>query len=136
MSYAVSPALQAAVFQRLWPSEALRALVGIGIFDAAPIGTVSGTYVTLGPEDVRDRSDRSGAGAEHDFVITVVSDAAGFQLAKSVAAEVSDSLQSAPLSLSRGRVVGLWFLRAAARRADKGALRRVDLTFRARVEDN
>jgi hypothetical protein len=49
---------------------------------------------------------------------------------------VSDSLQSAPLSLSRGRVVGLWFLRAAARRADKGALRRVDLTFRARVEDN
>ena len=72
MSYAVSPALQAAVFQRLWASEALRALVGIGIFDAAPIGTVSGTYVTLGPEDVRDRSDKSGAGAEHDFVITVV----------------------------------------------------------------
>lgn len=100
MSYAVSPALQAAVFQRLWASEALRALVGIGIFDAAPIGTVSGTYVTLGPEDVRDRSDKSGAGAEHDFVITVVSDAAGFQLAKSVAAEVSDSLQSAPLSCS------------------------------------
>ncbi|MBW6505579.1 MAG: DUF3168 domain-containing protein [Rhodobacteraceae bacterium] len=134
MSYAAASALQAAVYQRLRASDALDALVGDAIYDAAPPGPMSGTYVSLGPEDARDASDATGAGAEHDFVVSVVTDAAGFQTAKAVAAAVSDALVDAALMLARGRLVGLWFLRARARRVDAGATRRIDLTFRARVE--
>lgn len=134
MSYATADALQAAVYQRLRVSVALDTLVGDAIYDAVPPGTVTGTYVSLGPEDVRDASDATGDGAEHDFVVSVVTDAAGFQSAKAVAAAVSDALVDAPLLLARGRLVGLWFLRARARRVEAGETRRIDLTFRARVE--
>lgn len=135
MSYGVGAALQAAVYQRLMADSALDALVGSAIYDAVPPGTVTGTYVSLGPEDARDRSDKTGRGAEHDFVVSVVTDAAGFQLAKAVAAAVSDTLVDATLVLARGRLVGLWFLRARARRVEDGDVRRIDLSFRARVEE-
>ncbi|WP_343079349.1 DUF3168 domain-containing protein [Ostreiculturibacter nitratireducens] len=135
MSYGVAAALQAAVYQRLMASSALDALVGSAIYDAVPPGTVTGTYVSLGPEDARDRSDKTGQGAEHDFTVSVVTDAAGFQTAKAVAAAVSDALVDATLILSRGRLVGLWFLRARARRVEDGDVRRIDLSFRARVEE-
>ncbi|MBK5944919.1 hypothetical protein CCR83_00265 [Rhodobacter veldkampii DSM 11550] len=139
MSYAAGAALQAAVYARLRDDPAVTALVGEAVFDAAPPGPVAGTYVSLGPEDVRDASDATGAGAEHDFTVSVVTDAAGFQTAKAVAAAVSEALtgasaRGAGLTLSRGHLVGLWFLRARARRVETGALRRIDLTFRARIE--
>jgi hypothetical protein len=67
-------------------------------------------------------------------VVSVVSSAAGFQAAKAVAVAVSDSLVDAELVLARGRLVGLRFVRAVARRLDEGRARRIDLTFRARVE--
>ena len=135
MSYGVSAALQAAVFAALQADGALGALVGDAIFDAAPVGVVPGTYVTLGPEAVRDRSDMSGPGAWHDFTVSVVTDVAGFQSAKAIAAAVSDVLLGTPLAVSRGRVVGVWFRRAEARRAERSTIRRIDMTFRARVED-
>jgi len=134
VSYATAAALQAAVYQRLRASSALYALVGDAIYDAVPPGTVTGTFVSLGPEDVRDASDATGGGAEHDFVVSVITDAAGFQAAKTVAAAVSDALADASLVLARGHLVGLWFLRARARRVETGETRRIDLTFRARVE--
>lgn len=134
MSYAIGAALQAAVYKRLQGDAALTALVGDAVYDAAPAGTVSGTYVSLGPEDARDASDMTGDGAVHDFTVSVVSDEAGFQAAKQVGEAISDGLLSAPLVLSRGHVVGLWFRKAKARRVDKGTSRRLDLTFRARVE--
>lgn len=136
MTYAVASALQSAVFARLSADTALDALVGNAIHDAVPAGTPKGTFVSLGPEDARDKSDKTGGGAEHDFVVSVVTDAAGFQKAKTVAAAVSDALIGASLTLARGRLIGLWFVKATARRADKGDVRRIDLTFRARVEDN
>jgi Ni,Fe-hydrogenase maturation factor len=132
MSYAVAAALQAAVYQRLTADAALS---GTAIYDAVPPGTGPGTFVTIGPEDVRDRSDKSGHGAEHRLVISVVSDAAGFQEAKVVAAAVSEALVDAELVLARGRLIGLGFLRAVARRTENGTGRRIDLTFRARVEE-
>ena len=135
MSYGVASALQGAIYQRLRASSALEALVGDAIYDAVPPGTVTGTYVSIGPEDVRDASDVSGGGAQHDFTVSVITDAAGFQAAKEVAAAVSDALVDATLILARGRLVGLWFLRARARRVETGETRRIDLTFRARVED-
>ena len=40
----------------------------------------------------------------------------------------------AELTLDRGDLAGMWFLRAKARRVENGAARRVDLTFRARID--
>ncbi|MDV7269986.1 DUF3168 domain-containing protein [Thioclava sp. A2] len=134
MSYAVAAALQAAVYQTLLADPALQALVGTAVYDAVPPGTVTGTYVSLGPEDAVDASDKTGDGARHDFVVSVVTDAAGFQAAKEVAAAISDALVDAPLMLARGSLVGLWFVSAKARRVRTGEARRIDLTFRARVE--
>lgn len=135
MSYGVGAALQAAIYQRLIADGAVNALVSGAIHDSIPPGTVTGTYVSIGPEDVRDASDQVGRGAVHDFTVSVVTDQAGFQAAKAVAAAVSDALTGASLPLMRGRLVGLWFVAARARRVEKADVRRIDLTFRARVED-
>lgn len=135
MSYGVASALQKAVFARLGADGALAALVGGAIFDAPPPGAPPALYVTLGLETVRDRSDATGGGALHDFEIGVVTDEAGFAAAKAAAVAVSDALVDAPLALERGRLVALNFVRARARRGAKGAGRRIDLRFRARVED-
>lgn len=128
MSYAISAPLQAAMFARL--SEVLT----VPVLDASD-EVRGGTWVLIGPEDVRDRSDATGVGAEFRVVISVLSDAPGFQDAKDVAGQVSDALER-PLLLQRGRVVAVWFDRAAARRLNAGRARRIDLTFRIRVEDN
>lgn len=137
MSYAFANALQAAVYQQLRSDAVVSSLIGDAIYDALPVGNVPSLYVTLGPETVRDKSDSSGAGAEHRFIVSVVTDETGFGAAKGVAAAVGDALIDVDLPLSRGRLVGLWFDRATARRTGKaGRVRRIDLRFRARVEDN
>ena len=136
MSYGVSAALQRAVYQRLIADPALSAEVGDAIFDVVPSGQIPSTYVSLGPEDVRDRSDKTGRGARHDFVVSVVTDAAGFQTAKSAAGAITDALVGADLALARGRLVVLTFQRARALRVESGQMRRIDLSFRALVEDD
>jgi len=137
MSFAISAALQAAVYQHLQADTGVNALVGTAIFDALPTGDVPQTYVSLGPEDVQDRSDTTGYGASHRFTISVVTEAAGFGAAKTLAAAISDALEDVDLTLSRGRLIGMWFERASARRTGKaGRIRRIDLRFRARVEDS
>jgi hypothetical protein len=130
MSYGAAAALQAAVYQHL---VAAPALSGVAIYDAVPPGP-AGTFVLVGPEDVRDASDKSGQGAEHRLAVSVISDGTGFLTAKGIAAAISDRLTGADLTLSRGRLVSLLFLRASARRIDEGEVRRIDLTFLARVE--
>ncbi|MDU9003893.1 DUF3168 domain-containing protein [Sedimentitalea todarodis] len=137
MSYAMAGALQAAVYQHLLADPGVNALVGNAIFDALPAGDLPDVYVAIGTETVRDRSDTEGAGAEHRFTVSVVTDASGFGEAKAVAGAVSDALSGATPSLSRGRVVGFWFERAQARRTGRaGRVRQIDLRFRARLEDN
>lgn len=130
MSYAAAPALQQAVFQHLtaWP-----ALAGVAIYDAVP-PNVTGTFVLIGPEEARDQSDKTGAGAEHQMVISVITDATGFLSIKTIAADISDALINAALTLSQGQLVSLLFLRASARRIEEGETRRIDLTFRARAQ--
>ncbi len=130
MSYGAAAALQAAIYQRL---TTLPALAGVAVYDAVPPGP-PGTFVLLGPEQARDASDKSGAGAEHRLVISVISDGAGFQTAKTIASAVSDALSGTAMTLGRGRLTSLLFLRASARRIDEGEVRRIDLTFRARIE--
>jgi hypothetical protein len=135
MSYGVSTALQQAVYQHLVADPGVTALVGAAIYDAVPPGIVAGTYVSLGPEDVRDASDLTGHGALHEITVSVVTDAAGFSTAKAVATAVTDALVDAALTLDRGALVYLNFHRARARRVQDADVRRIDLKFRARVQD-
>ncbi len=136
MSYGVSAALQEAVYQHLSADPGLISAVGTAIYDTLPSGTLPPTYISLGPETARDKSDKTGFGAEHEFTVSVVTDTAGFHAAKSIAATISDALQDVSLVLVRGRLVAMNFLRATAKRESTGSVRRIDLRFRARVEDN
>ena len=135
MTYAVSAALQTAIYETLVTDPGLTALIGDAVYDTIPSGPRPDIYVALGAEQVRDQSDATGSGALHELVISVVSDVAGFARAKQAAAAVSDALHNADLALSRGALVFLQFHRARATRARNNETRRIDLTFRARVCD-
>ncbi|MBU2358247.1 MAG: DUF3168 domain-containing protein [Alphaproteobacteria bacterium] len=136
MSYAMSQALQVAVFARLSEDAGLTDLVGTAVFDALPPGDVPQLYVALGSEKARDVSDADGCGAIHDFTISVVTDLAGFAMGKRAAAAVCDALLAEPLMLGRGRVLGFRFFKAEAARVGTGDTRRIDLIFRARLSDD
>lgn len=131
MSYQAAAALQAAVFGALGGAPGL---AGVSILDAMPPGTTPGTFVLIGPEVAVDQSDGTGAGAEHRFSVSVISDASGFLAAKTVAAAVSEALLGGAMVLATGHLVSVNFQRAVARRLDQGTARRIDMTFRARVE--
>ena len=136
MSYGVSAALQRAVFAQLASDTVLTALVGPAIYDALPTGVLPPLYVVLGTEDVRDASDKTGAGADHAFTVSVVTESAGFATAKETAAAVSDALVDADLILDRGSLVALNFYKAKAARVGTGSVRQINLIFRARVADD
>ena len=131
MSYGMAVALQVAVYGRL---TSFPALAGVAVYDATPPGAGGGTFVLLGPEEVVDQSDKTGGGAEHRLAVAVISDATGFLAAKAVAVAVSDALVGYQATLSRGVLVSVAFVKASARRIDEGDTRRIDLTFRARVQ--
>lgn len=133
MTYALAAPLQAAVFQRLSGNAALGA---VPIFDAPPEGSAPAIYVAFGPEDVRDRSDKTGRAARHRVALSVVGDGGGFHALKQTAAAVETALSGAPLTLSQGRVVSLRFERARARRDRNGTRRTVEMTFNALLDDN
>ena len=137
MSINASGALQAAVYQALRADPALSALIGDAVYDALPVTAPSGTYVALGAEDVADAGDMTGRAARHDFVVSVLSGAdatGGFAPVKAAAAAVVEALEDGALQLDHGHLAGLWFVSARARRAEGGTGRRVDMTFRARVD--
>lgn len=137
MSYASSAALQGAVYQKLRADAQLSAIIGDAVFDAMPVAAPSGVHVVLGPETMRDAGDVSAAGSVHDFVISVLAggdQGTGFAPVKAAAAAVEAALESGVLELTAGRLVGLYLLRAQARRTNKNTARQVDLTFRARID--
>ncbi|MBY4891457.1 DUF3168 domain-containing protein [Rhodobacteraceae bacterium N5(2021)] len=134
MSYAATAALQEAVYAKLTSDAAVDTLTGGAIYDALPPGPVPTIYVSLGPERVRDASDVVGDGAVHDFPVIVISDGAGFHTAKTIAAAISDALSDADLTLSRGTLTGLNFLRARARRVGNG--REIEIWFRAYIDSS
>lgn len=135
MSYGIASALQAAVFAAISGDAGVQGVVGSDVFDALPSGVLPTTYVVLGEEDVRGKSNSSGDAAIHSFTISIISDAAGFASAKNAAVAVSDALIDANLTLTRGLLVSLDFVRAKAKRGKTPDGRRIDLRFRARVED-
>lgn len=136
MSYAISGALQAAVYTALTQDAALTAIVGADIYDAVPAGNLPDIYVRLGAETVREASDGSGGGAVHFLTVSVITTNPGFATAKAAATAISDALHEAALTLSRGHLVSLRFDRATARRIDTASARQIDLRFRARVQDD
>jgi hypothetical protein len=136
MSYARSESLQRAIFATLSSSSDLQSRVGDAIYDVVPPGRLPQTYISIGPEDVRDWSDKTSRGARHDFTISVVTEAAGFQTAKIVAGAVADALMSAESLLDQGTLVLLTFRRARAVRVEEGNMRRIDLSFRALIADD
>ncbi len=137
MNYAAAVALQGAVYQQLQNDVALAAIVGDAVFDAMPVDAPSGVFVSLGPEEAKDAGDMTAPGSQHDFVVSVLSgtdESAGFGAVKAAAVAVTEALEQGGLMLDVGHLAGLWFLRAKARRVENGAARRVDLTFRARID--
>lgn len=132
MSYGSAMALQEAVYGALTADATVMSLSGGAIYDAIPPGNVPDLHVTLGAERVRRRADKTGPGALHEFSIVVMSDAAGFATAKALSVAVSDALDGADLSLSRGHLVRLDFWRAQARRT--ATARQIELWFRARID--
>lgn len=135
MTYALSVALQRSLFERLAGDATLVSLVGTAIFDAVPSGALPETFISLGSEQVRDASDQTGNGAVHRIDVSVRTQKPGYAGAKAIAVAVSDALHNADLTLERGRLVYLRFLRAEARRVDQSAGREIRMQFSARVDD-
>lgn len=136
MTYAVSYALQQAIYGVLSSDAALSALVGGNVFDAPPSGSIPSTYVVLGDEIAKDKSSKTSGGATHELDIKVVSDSAGFATAKQVSAAICDALIDADLTLTRGNLVSLAFKSARALREDSPGIRQISLKFLAFVEDS
>ncbi len=130
MSYEAAAALQIALFQRLTTAPDL---AGVAIYDAIPPSPAP-VFVLVGPEEARDASDKSGPGAEHFLAISVIGGAGGFLAIKQIAARISGILGAGGMVLGTGRLVSLIFQNARARRLDEGETRRIDLSFRARIE--
>lgn len=134
MTYAMGESLQMAVYGRLAGDPSIDATVGGAVFDAVPEAAPD-LFVALGPERVTGRSDSGGEGAIHEVRVSVVTRRGGYIAAKAVAALVCDSLLGTELAMTRGRLVSMRFLRAEARRDEGEGTRRIDLWFRARLDD-
>lgn len=134
MSYAASAPLQVALFARLSNDPELIAL-GASIHDALPAGTLPSLAIVLGPEWARDASDKTARALKVDFQVSVFSSAAGFLSAKEAAGAVCIRLTAPGWGLGQGHLVGIWFLTAKARKENSNGHRRIDLTFRALIED-
>lgn len=134
MTYAMGESLQVAVYGRIAGDPAIDAAVGGAVYDVVP-DAAPDLFVALGPERVTGQSDSGGDGAIHQMRVSVVTRRGGYVAAKAVAAMVCDSLVGADLTLMRGRLVSMRFLRAEARRDEGEGTRRIDLWFRARLDD-
>ena len=134
MSYGAAAALQQAVYQALLADAEVMAQSGGAIYDAVPSGLVPPLYLSLGAEDASSRYDGDGAIARHRVTVSVISDAAGFQSAKLLAAAVCAVLDGAAPPLDHGQILDLHFEQARARRAGRNRKRRIDLRFAALVD--
>lgn len=134
MTYAMGETLQIAVYERLAADPGLAAMVGDAIYDLVP-DAAPDLFVALGPETANARSDVTGAGAIHQFTVSVVTRRGGYAPAKAAAARVSDALANRPMALPRGKLVSMRFVRARARRDEGEGSRRIDMWFRARLDE-
>ncbi|MBL4808154.1 MAG: DUF3168 domain-containing protein [Rhodobacteraceae bacterium] len=134
MSYAMSVSFQEAVYAALLTDTALGVLLGTAIYDSVPVAPET-TYLMLGEDSAKDRSSATHKGSTLDFEINIYSDIPGFDTAKTAAAAVCDVLIDADLTLTRGNLVNLRFLKSRARRGVSPEQRRIALVFRAILDD-
>lgn len=134
MSYVTAESLQKAVFAALVADVELQSLTQGKIFDALPSGDLPDVSVQLGAEITKGFVDGSGAISRHDFVLSIVSKRDAFSQIKEIAARVSEVLHGTNLTLERGRLVGLNFVKANARKRRGARGRQLDLTFRALID--
>ncbi|MEM8979397.1 MAG: DUF3168 domain-containing protein [Pseudomonadota bacterium] len=135
MSYGPAPDLQQAIYAALTGDAELTSLSGGAVFDAMPEGKPEDCFILIGDEEVRDRSDVSGFGADFLVAISVIGPSDGFLKIKQIAARVSDLLLNFNPSLARGCIGFSHLDRVRARRSTPQTHRRVDLRFRMRVDD-
>ncbi|MBM2576814.1 DUF3168 domain-containing protein [Jannaschia sp. Os4] len=135
MSYAMAGGLQAGLFDLLTTDVGMQGLVGGAVFDAVP-KPAPDLFVALGPEIAEGRSDASGAGAVHEVALSVVTTRAGYADAKAVAARISEVIEGGGMTLPRGRVAAARFVKARARVDEGEGVRRIDMRFRLRVQDD
>ncbi len=138
MTYALAQSLQKAIYETLIADPAVQALIGTHIYDS-PLPLENATdlpdYVTFGREAVKEAGSATSDGALHDFQIIVHSAESGFSPAKTIAGAICDALLDAQLTLSRGDLIYLRFLRAKAATARTERRKTISLDFRAFVED-
>ena len=128
--------LQSAIYNALIADTTLAGLVGSDIFDALPSGTVPDTFVLIGEETVFDRSDKTHSAAIYVIKVNVVTSQSGFGNAKTIAAAICNVIEEANLSLSNGHLRRVEFRRALARRNTSGTERKIELIFRALIEQD
>lgn len=139
MTFAMSWALQEAVFAALTSDPTLAASIGDRIYDAPPPFEADAApdvpWITLGDERVDDWSTSDGAGAAHLLSVTITAPRRGFADAKKIAGQVCDVLLGGSLAPSRGQVAFVGFVGGRTRRIEKDLMRQVELRFRVLVED-
>jgi len=139
VTYALAEPLQTAVYGALSADPGVSGLVGGHIYDAPlPLdgGSLPVNYVLIGAEQVTNRAAKDVDGAIHDLTVTVHSNDDGFQTSKQIAGAICDVLLDAQLTLARGRLVYMRFLKARADAGKAPVKRTITLRFRAFVEDS
>ena len=136
MSFQSSQALQKAVFGHLSSDPSITNIVGGAIFDAAPPNQTYGTYITLGDEDVRAQQGFDTVITTHKFRISVITNQGGFASAKDLAGRVSDRLTNAELALETGQLIDMHLETARAYKTKGNTARKVDLSFKALIENS
>ena len=136
MSGLYSSALQSAIYTVLINDGGVINQLGNAIYDSLPTGQVPSLFAHLGEETVLDRSDKTACLRYHDVTITVVTSAPGFTNAKNAAAAICKALETTNVSLDSGKLIRLQFRLAKALRDDNGTERKVNLVFRAVIDEN
>lgn len=134
MSLSPAVALRKAMLSRLSGNAALvAALGGAKFYDEAPRGAEP-PYVLFVETQIRDWSASEAQGAEHLFVLAVISAQRGAREALDIAQRLVDLLDEAPLILQDHHLVDLRHIASETKREHNGRFARVNLRFRATTE--
>lgn len=142
MTGALSWPLHRAIFAHLSAHVPLRTALGgpNRIFDAPPHADRPGAprppYLTMGDETAEVWDAQGHSGAVHSLSFEIWSRGRGFAEAKAILSALCDALNDPPLTLARGRLIHLRFLRSETGREEQGESRRIRAVFAARVEDS
>jgi hypothetical protein len=134
MSASPAIALRRAALARLAADARLTTLLGAAkIFDEAPRAN-GAPYALFAEWQMRDWSTGDGRGAEHFFVVAVISTERGTREAIKISQRVVELLDEAALTLEDHALIDLRFQTMETRREQNGRFARANLRFRATTE--